>query len=47
MEVTMMINLIILGFVGLCILTAFEAAKENEYLVQLYEEEEKGNDIIR
>ena len=27
-------------FIGLCIITAFEAAKENEELVRFYEEEE-------
>lgn len=36
----MLINLVVLGFIGLCIITAFEAAKENEELIRFYEEEE-------
>lgn len=37
----MLINLVVLGFVGLCILTAFEAAKESEELVKFYQEEDQ------
>lgn len=39
----MLINLIVLGFIGLCILTAYEAAVESEELVKLYEQEEESN----
>ena len=37
----MYINLMILGFVTLAIITAFAAAEEAEELVKFYEEEEE------
>ena len=37
----MLINLLVIGFIGLCILTAYEAAVDAEELVKFYEEESK------